>query len=168
MKKVYLVTSGSYSDYGVEAVFSTRELAKEWINGSKGDYDIEEYDLDNMEHKRRQYTLLRVDFDKSAELISYEVAEDHSFSREAPNEILVESRMTWHLHKQYVVMSMLFPTGTPVQDALKVASEKRAQLVALHPVGSFLPQSYFDRTTLQRIPQRVLTFGGAKCTQAEC
>ncbi|MGI8765693.1 MAG: hypothetical protein ACR2KM_04145 [Gemmatimonadaceae bacterium] len=28
---IYLVTSGAYSDYGVNAVFSTRELAEAWI-----------------------------------------------------------------------------------------------------------------------------------------
>jgi hypothetical protein len=33
---VYLVTSGEYSDYHIDAVFSTRELAETYIEASKG------------------------------------------------------------------------------------------------------------------------------------
>lgn len=46
--KAYIVTSGSYSDYNIEAVFSTEEKAKEFIN-NRGDDDfneIEEYEMD--------------------------------------------------------------------------------------------------------------------------
>jgi len=33
MKKVYIVTSGCYSDYRIEGVFSTEEKAQEYIDG---------------------------------------------------------------------------------------------------------------------------------------
>lgn len=53
MTKVYIVTSGCYSDYGIEACFSTKEKAQEYINNSKKtknysyrDIGIEEYELD--------------------------------------------------------------------------------------------------------------------------
>lgn len=51
--KVYVVTSGEYSDYGINAIFSTKEKAQEYID--RGDklgmnysygYQIEEYELD--------------------------------------------------------------------------------------------------------------------------
>ena len=49
--KVYIVTSGEYSDYGIEAVFSTREMAEKYIatnNTTDYPYDyIEEYDIDS-------------------------------------------------------------------------------------------------------------------------
>ena len=47
LKKVYLVSSGRYSDYSILAVFSTREKAEE-LNGHFGVYanDIEEFLLD--------------------------------------------------------------------------------------------------------------------------
>ena len=32
MNKVFIVTSGEYSDYGIDRVFSTEEKAKEWVN----------------------------------------------------------------------------------------------------------------------------------------
>lgn len=52
--KVYVVTYGEYSDYGIEAVFSTKEKAQEYINIACTERDcwsstndcIEEYELD--------------------------------------------------------------------------------------------------------------------------
>ena len=46
MAKVFIVTSGEYSDYGINAVFSTRELAEQYLDTKDDDYGIEEYDLD--------------------------------------------------------------------------------------------------------------------------
>lgn len=46
--KIYIVTSGTYSDYGIEAVFTTEEKAKEYVD-KYGDYDnrrIEVWDTD--------------------------------------------------------------------------------------------------------------------------
>jgi hypothetical protein len=52
-KKIYVVTSGEYSDYSIEAVFSTKELAGEYVSyGEKINLfgytgaEIEEFDLD--------------------------------------------------------------------------------------------------------------------------
>ncbi len=54
-KKIYIVTSGEYSDYGIDAVFSSKELAKKYIKFksrvSSAYYDcahIEEYILDEL------------------------------------------------------------------------------------------------------------------------
>jgi hypothetical protein len=48
IEKVYAVSSGSYSDYKVNAIFSTKELAEEFKSlVPNPEYnDIEEYDLD--------------------------------------------------------------------------------------------------------------------------
>lgn len=52
MSKVFVVTSGIYSDYSISRVFSTEDMAKKWV-GNKRDYDeteyysIEEYELDD-------------------------------------------------------------------------------------------------------------------------
>jgi len=52
-KKIYIVTSGEYSDYGIEAVFSTKEAAEKYatISNSTGgsfgyDYIVETYGVD--------------------------------------------------------------------------------------------------------------------------
>ena len=53
MNKVYIVTEGDYSDYHIEACFTTNEKAKEYIENSKKiensnwySPSIEEWDLD--------------------------------------------------------------------------------------------------------------------------
>ena len=47
MKKVYAVSSGCYSDYRVDAIFTTKELAEEFMKAvPEYDYnDIQEYEL---------------------------------------------------------------------------------------------------------------------------
>ena len=53
MSKVYIVTDGEYSGYHIEACFSTKKKAQEYIKNSKkvnGKYyypDIEEWELDS-------------------------------------------------------------------------------------------------------------------------
>lgn len=53
-KKVYVVTSGEYSDYSIKAVFSTRKKANEYIQQFGTDCLIEEYDLDEEIKATRQ------------------------------------------------------------------------------------------------------------------
>jgi len=53
---VYVVTSGEYSDYSIEAVFSTKEKAEaykadmEWVGSEKA--DIEEWEVDTLRERR--------------------------------------------------------------------------------------------------------------------
>jgi hypothetical protein len=60
MKKVYIVTSGTYSDYGINSVFQSEEKAQEFVDlmekrSSYSEYDIEEHSVvdtfDNYELK---------------------------------------------------------------------------------------------------------------------
>ena len=51
MKIVYIVTSGSYSDYHIDAAFTTMDLAARYVDVHNhgqldGDYEIEELELD--------------------------------------------------------------------------------------------------------------------------
>ena len=59
MSKVFIVTSGEYSDYGIDRVFSTEEKAKEWIEVITsmygGNYNIEQYELDAPIPERKKY-----------------------------------------------------------------------------------------------------------------
>ena len=53
MKTIYVVTSGSYSDYGIDAIFDNKELAEQYIDAfEKGGYNeksIEEFELNPFE-----------------------------------------------------------------------------------------------------------------------
>ena len=59
MRKVFIVTSGEYSDYGIDRVFSTEEKAKEWVDVItsmyNGNYNIEQYELDAPIPERKEY-----------------------------------------------------------------------------------------------------------------
>ena len=59
MSKVFIVTSGEYSDYGIDRVFSTEEKAKEWVDIITsmygGNYNIEQYELDAPIPERKEY-----------------------------------------------------------------------------------------------------------------
>ena len=59
MNKVFIATSGEYSDYGIDRVFSSIEKAKEWVDVITsmygGYYDIEPYELDAPIPKREEY-----------------------------------------------------------------------------------------------------------------
>ena len=61
MSKVFIVTSGEYSDYGIDRVFSTEEKAKEWVDVITsmydGNYNIEQYELDAPIPERKEYLL---------------------------------------------------------------------------------------------------------------
>lgn len=46
--KIYAVTNGSYSEYRVEGIYSTREKAEEAHKLYTSDNEIEEYELDAM------------------------------------------------------------------------------------------------------------------------
>lgn len=59
--KIYIVTSGEYSEYHIDAVFSTQEFAEDYIQQNGTDYVIEEYNLD--EEIDRNTKLWKVEFD---------------------------------------------------------------------------------------------------------
>lgn len=53
-KKIYIVTRGEYSEYGIDAVFTTKEKAVDYVEQHGTYYDIEEYDLDEEVEKKTQ------------------------------------------------------------------------------------------------------------------
>ncbi|KOS61565.1 hypothetical protein FJQ98_15925 [Lysinibacillus agricola] len=52
MKEVYVVTYGTYSDYGIDCIFTDLEKANKYVklqnNGGSDDYRIETYPLDQV------------------------------------------------------------------------------------------------------------------------
>ena len=64
MGTIYIVTSGDYSDYGIEAVFTDRKIAEEWIAKKTNDtgrcfgdeLEIEEWE-DMAEKEKWLYTV---------------------------------------------------------------------------------------------------------------
>lgn len=67
-KKVYVVTSGEYSDYGIEAIFDNQEEAQKYIDLHRkyNKYcrlnDLEEYELNSISPKVKPVFVVKIDW----------------------------------------------------------------------------------------------------------
>jgi hypothetical protein len=130
MSKIYLVTEGDYSDYHVCGVFSTKENAQKYIDhfgssggaGNSNDPDIEEFELDSdielfNTHKPYFIKMLRDGTVKAA----YE---------EGINDFVWRNAVDGEVNYQQYIMTT-HVLATSMEHAIKVANERRTQLIAL-------------------------------------
>ena len=129
MNEVYVITSGSYSDYGIVTVFSTKELAEQYIALQPADTDcrIEEYGLNTREKQvRKGFKLYRVEMKKdgSSEVLQIDFDEPMEF-------LTLEYRYegTNILYTGAVFLT-LDAFAQKEEHAVKIANEKRAQYIA--------------------------------------
>lgn len=113
--KVYVVTSGSYSDYGINAIFSTPELAELYKNNynkaNPGDADIEEWELDKP-IPENGYTVRMTQNGIADVSINFNASWGFwCFTR--------ENKLVWNIQ----ILDK--------ERAIKVVNEKRAQILAL-------------------------------------
>lgn len=118
-KKIYIVTSGEYSDYHICAVFSTKEKAKEYVQCHGTDYGIEACDLD--EEVERCVKLWRV----AAAIKNNEIIET------IPTEYRVEELAdTCHIevnwHGEPIIY--FYVQSETMDNAIKIASERFAAI----------------------------------------
>lgn len=78
MAKVYIVTRGCYSDYGIECVFSTLEAAEKYCattysTGYRDEPRIEEYDLEDGSNILCPTIYRAIDFNSRYESIYYSI-----------------------------------------------------------------------------------------------
>lgn len=59
--KVYIVTYGEYSEYSIDAVFSTREKADEYVQFHGSEYRVEEFDTDQEFKKETKVWAITLD-----------------------------------------------------------------------------------------------------------
>ena len=62
--KVFVVTTGEYSDYTIDRVFSTRQKAVEYLDTKDDDYRLEVFDLDEPIERRMQLYEISFQLDK--------------------------------------------------------------------------------------------------------
>lgn len=127
MEKVYIVTSGDYSDYAIEAVFSTREKAEEFVSVLKLNDPVEivEWNVDGI-----------IEGDEAKH---YEA----TFAYET-GELLLTEEVYMYIHLRPMIQAMPDNGGnfnikiqfsTAKTDAVrKIASEIFMQVKALHAV----------------------------------
>jgi hypothetical protein len=130
---VYIVTHGSYSDYGLEGVFSSREKAQEYIDHETKDNeysefnDILEVEVDNVYNLKvrdnyKHYTI-NIDIDGN---IWTDIGGYSWFD-------LTNKRLYNHFYTIYRDNSIFFNIVTKDKEhAIKIANDKRAELIALN------------------------------------
>ena len=121
--EVYIVTSGCYSDYRIEAVFTDNEKAKKYANFSS-DRHIETYETDEAFNSPERIIVWYVPGDnsiRSIESVFYEM-EDYCYGDQFGFKIEVSERLREDIEKN----------GTNSPLLLKIAQDRFAQFKALH------------------------------------
>lgn len=131
MEKVYVVTNGEYSDFHIEAIFTTREKAEAFLNSrEKGDYDnweMYEYPIDYPDFIADKiangYRLFKVVMDRDGDTIS--IGEGNYSDLEYEFRYGID----WNWHSGRTKFSAnVFARNE--QHAVKIANERRVQLIA--------------------------------------
>jgi len=120
MTTVYVVTQGEYSSYKILSVFSERSVAQAFIEQPMrfgwGDARIEEYQLDEFAAQMREgLTLWRVVMDRGGNVKEAEVSDSY---------YLHSSDRPWGANVE------LLAWATDEQHAIKIANDRRAQMIA--------------------------------------
>ena len=131
-RKVYVVTSGEYSEYGIEALFSSEEKAREFMRllpKSDPEYNaIDEYvlDPDVVDHVRKGRSLWGITMSRDGSVMGAYKKDPDCWDTYGPPEI-AERRMGGQaLEKVLRVMAW----AKTEKQAVKIANDKRAQLIA--------------------------------------
>lgn len=142
MEKVYIVTSGCYSDYQINAVFSTREKAEEYVDAHGSNYGIEEFPIDEPVERKEEIWAVEILWE-SGEIMS---AQLRNFSYYENKKDTVQYR-----HSNIVYLTFVLMSDSMVR-AKKVASERFMQVKALHAVK-------FPLLMKECVVERILSVG---------
>ena len=152
LMKIYVCTAGSYSDYRIEAVFSTKEKADAWLekrtytniegkNVVYWDYQIEEYDLDAPleDYQLHTWDFVRMLRDGTVVSIATMVAAQddlwfnnpHAIHYAASGEFFQFKETDWRKTFSYCDFHIKRPRyySNPQERAIKIANERRVQLI---------------------------------------
>lgn len=132
-KKIYIVTSGCYSDYSIEAVFTTQDKANDYVQQHGTDYRIEEYELD--EEVTKQVQVWRVEFNIDTKELS------ESVTCYKADEYRDTCRVIRYLHGGGSLI-WFFVDADSMDKAIKIASERFAAIKSNDYIWSRLTTPY--------------------------
>ena len=121
---MYVVTSGEYSDYGIDAIFSSKELAQKFIDSFEDrSYSrfngIEEYPLDPFERELKEgYKPYFLRMDKEGNASDIQI-EDSAYGFEDPYENGFDVNNGMYIHCY----------AKDETHAIKICNEKRVQII---------------------------------------
>jgi len=124
MSKVFVVTRGSYSDYGISGIFTTRKLAQAFIASFKKGYnefnDIETWTLNPFEIAlKKGYKPYFLRIDKKGNTSNIKIT-DNSYGFE--ENMIYGFDVNNHMY--------LYTYALSPEHAIKIANEKRIQILA--------------------------------------
>jgi len=134
MKKkiIYIVTEGEYSDYGIVAIFSTKEKAQNFISitaapDDLSDYEIEEWPLDEHEaliekFKKKELSIYMVSMYRNGDV--EEVREEEKKS------IWIDNATAGKYNLWTENRIGMWVIARDEKHAVKIVNEKRTQLIA--------------------------------------
>ena len=126
MATIYIITDGSYSDYHIVTVFSTRELAEKFIAlyPDMNDDNIEEYELDKFETQLKDGLLLyNVSMYRDGETRNVDMGTMDNDTDTQKNTMFRE----WNTVTWFMSCNMF---ATDEQHAVKIANERRTAFIA--------------------------------------
>lgn len=136
-KKVYIVTSGEYSDYHIEAAFSTKKQANDYLDQHDDDFRIETFDLDVPFDRKTMTFCISLNI-KNKSVVGVTIV-DTMYERE--NEI----RYTKLFGRSVYAIKFFIKTDSQSK-AIKIASERFGAVIAneqtMYP---FLRQPIFQK-----------------------
>ena len=132
MKTIYVVTSGEYSDYGIDSIFDTKELAEKYIasfnKGGWNEMDIEEWCLNpNEEELKEGKKAYRIRMDKEGNATEIEWADSaFGFKDEMGDGVSFT-------YNNKLMNCYCFAKDD--KHAVKIANERRVQYLAANSWG---------------------------------
>lgn len=124
MAKIYIVTSGEYSDYGINAVFSTMKKAQEFRQQHGTDFSIEIFDIDEETKKETKIWIVEMRFD------NFKVSECTPLLRVDRWGYHMKDTFEYYLNWENKELIRLFIEADCMDRAIKIASERIAQIKA--------------------------------------
>ena len=124
--KVYIVTSGSYSSYSIDAVFATKEEADQFVGGAS-DYDIEEWKLGMPEEgPPRPFYRVYLDAETGNESANYVRNCSWEQNKERPFYVSeFQARVSVNPYTPYMATIIMAESAESYEHALKLAAEHR-------------------------------------------
>ena len=123
--KVYIVTSGDYSDYGIDAVFTNKKTAEVFAGKINGEVEIWETSPSNLIDKLTHNKIFCVRMNKEGNTDL--VMEEDFGSYEIKNAIEKKTEI-FKAVDGYCMITYMFAKDE--KHAVKIANERRIQLIA--------------------------------------
>lgn len=136
-KKIYIVTSGCYSDYRIEAVFTTQDKANDYVQQHGTDCDIEEYELDGEVVKKEKLWCVEKRLDKDFNF------EKYALFASVCSTLDYKYKDTCHV-ALYPTMNVInfYVDADSMDRAVKIASERFAAIKSNDYIWSRLTTPY--------------------------